>query len=161
MAGQVPVAAPRSRPFAIHNSTFIIHNFPPLPLSLFSTPNPSCLLSSLLRADGRSTLFKSGRRMELENLTQLVSQLSPEEQSAIRECIAFLKERHGKQPETAFWRQSTNSSPLIPNCFAGSPSDGLSASRLSTRGALCFGTQPIASACGSSIFGLPFIIHNS
>jgi hypothetical protein len=37
-----------------------------------------------------------------ENLTQLVSQLSPEEQSAVRAFIAFLKERNGKQPESAF-----------------------------------------------------------
>ena len=40
--------------------------------------------------------------MELENLTQLVSQLSPEEQSAVKEFITFLKERHGGQPQTAF-----------------------------------------------------------
>ncbi len=40
--------------------------------------------------------------MELENLTQLVSQLSPEEQSAVREFITYLKERHGNQPETDF-----------------------------------------------------------
>jgi len=40
--------------------------------------------------------------MEPENLTQLVSQLSPEEQSAVKEFITFLKEHHGKQPQTAF-----------------------------------------------------------
>ncbi|HLY63453.1 MAG TPA: hypothetical protein VKV95_22165 [Terriglobia bacterium] len=40
--------------------------------------------------------------MESENLTQIVSALSPEEQSAVREFIAFLKESKGMQPETAF-----------------------------------------------------------
>ena len=64
--------------------------------------------------------------MGIENLTQLVSQLSPEEQSAVREFIAFLRERHDKQPETAFLRPWTNSSPRIPSCFAGWPSDNLS-----------------------------------
>lgn len=40
--------------------------------------------------------------METDNLTQVLSQLSREEQSAVKEFIAFLKERHGRQPETAF-----------------------------------------------------------
>jgi len=44
----------------------------------------------------------SGWRMELENLTQLVSQLSPEEQSAVKEFITFLRDRHGKSPSTTF-----------------------------------------------------------
>jgi uncharacterized protein YbgA (DUF1722 family) len=40
--------------------------------------------------------------MEPEVLTQLVSQLSAEEQSAVKEFITFLRERRGKQPQTAF-----------------------------------------------------------
>ncbi len=36
--------------------------------------------------------------MKPENLTQLVSELSPEEQSAVREFIIFLKSRHQDQP---------------------------------------------------------------
>jgi hypothetical protein len=40
--------------------------------------------------------------MTPEDLTQLVSQLSPAEQSAVKEFIAFLKERRGKASETAF-----------------------------------------------------------
>jgi hypothetical protein len=40
--------------------------------------------------------------MTPEDLSQLVSQLSPAEQSAVKEFIAFLKERRGKAPETAF-----------------------------------------------------------
>jgi hypothetical protein len=40
--------------------------------------------------------------MEPEVLTQLVSQLSAEEQSAVKEFITFLKERRAKQPQTAF-----------------------------------------------------------
>ena len=34
--------------------------------------------------------------MQLEELSQLVSELSPAEQSAVREFISFLKERNGK-----------------------------------------------------------------
>ncbi len=40
--------------------------------------------------------------MASEELNQLVSQLSPEEQSAVKDFIAFLKERNGKAPETSF-----------------------------------------------------------
>jgi arsenate reductase-like glutaredoxin family protein len=40
--------------------------------------------------------------MTREELTQLVSQLSAEEQSAVREFIAFLKERNGKASQSAF-----------------------------------------------------------
>jgi hypothetical protein len=40
--------------------------------------------------------------MEAEDLGQLVSQLSPEEQSAVRDFIIFLKERNGKSPRTTF-----------------------------------------------------------
>ena len=40
--------------------------------------------------------------MKAEDLGQLVSQLSPEEQSAVRDFITFLKERNGKLPETSF-----------------------------------------------------------
>jgi arsenate reductase-like glutaredoxin family protein len=40
--------------------------------------------------------------MEAEDLTQLVSELSPAEQSAVREFITFLKERNGKTPQTSF-----------------------------------------------------------
>ena len=42
------------------------------------------------------------QHMEPEDLTQLVSELSPAEQSAVREFIAFLKERSGRAPEAAF-----------------------------------------------------------
>ncbi len=38
--------------------------------------------------------------MDSEELTQLVSQLSPEEQSAVKEFVAYLKER--KAPRTSF-----------------------------------------------------------
>ena len=40
--------------------------------------------------------------MKPEELTQLVSELSPAEQSAVREFITFLKERNGKSAETSF-----------------------------------------------------------
>jgi hypothetical protein len=40
--------------------------------------------------------------MRPEDLTQLVSELSPAEQSAVREFITFLKERNGKSPEASF-----------------------------------------------------------
>ena len=40
--------------------------------------------------------------MKAEDLTQLVSELSPAEQSAVREFIAFLKERNGKRPDMSF-----------------------------------------------------------
>jgi hypothetical protein len=40
--------------------------------------------------------------MKPEELTQLVSQLSPAEQSAVKDFIAFLKERRSKVPESAF-----------------------------------------------------------
>jgi hypothetical protein len=40
--------------------------------------------------------------MNAEDLTQLVFEHSPAEQSAVREFIAFLKERNGKLPETSF-----------------------------------------------------------
>ena len=37
-----------------------------------------------------------------EDLNELVSELSPAEQSAVRDFIAFLKERNGKSPEISF-----------------------------------------------------------
>jgi hypothetical protein len=40
--------------------------------------------------------------MKPEDLTQLVSELSPAELSAVREFITFLKERNGRSPETSF-----------------------------------------------------------
>ena len=40
--------------------------------------------------------------MNLEDLTQLVSDLSPVEQAAVRQFITFLKERNGGAPETSF-----------------------------------------------------------
>ncbi len=40
--------------------------------------------------------------MNPRNLAELVSQLSPEEQSAVEAFIAFLRERKGKSPETPF-----------------------------------------------------------
>ncbi len=43
-----------------------------------------------------------GWRMKAEDLVQLVSQLSPAEQSAVREFITFLKEPNGKLPKTSF-----------------------------------------------------------
>ena len=43
-----------------------------------------------------------GWHMSPEDLSQLVSELSPGEQSAVKEFITFLKERNGKSPETSF-----------------------------------------------------------
>lgn len=40
--------------------------------------------------------------VEAESLTQIISELSTEEQSAVREFIAFLKEQHRQQPTVAF-----------------------------------------------------------
>jgi hypothetical protein len=40
--------------------------------------------------------------MEPEDIIQLVSELSPAEQSVVREFIAFLKRGNGKSPETSF-----------------------------------------------------------
>ncbi len=40
--------------------------------------------------------------MKAEDLVQIVSELSPTEQSAVREFIAFLKERQSQQPATTF-----------------------------------------------------------
>jgi hypothetical protein len=40
--------------------------------------------------------------MRPKDLGQLVSELSPAEQSAVKEFIVFLKERNGKPPETSF-----------------------------------------------------------
>lgn len=40
--------------------------------------------------------------MEAETLAQIVLELSPEEQSAVKEFIAFLKERQSQQPATTF-----------------------------------------------------------
>lgn len=40
--------------------------------------------------------------MSPEDLSQLVSELSPAERSAVKEFITFLKESHGKSPETSF-----------------------------------------------------------
>jgi hypothetical protein len=37
-----------------------------------------------------------------EDLSQLVSELSPAKQYAVKEFITFLKERNGKSPETCF-----------------------------------------------------------
>jgi hypothetical protein len=40
--------------------------------------------------------------MKVESLARIVSDLSPEEQSAVREFIAFLKKRQSQQPATTF-----------------------------------------------------------
>jgi hypothetical protein len=40
--------------------------------------------------------------MSPADFSQLVSELSPAERSAVEEFIAFLKERNGKVPETSF-----------------------------------------------------------
>ncbi|MBZ5515626.1 MAG: hypothetical protein LAN62_12455 [Acidobacteriia bacterium] len=40
--------------------------------------------------------------MDSEDLNELVSQLSAEEQSAVKEFITFLKDRNGKLAQTAF-----------------------------------------------------------
>lgn len=37
-----------------------------------------------------------------KDLSQIVSQLSPEEQSAVKEFIAFLRERHAKPADASF-----------------------------------------------------------
>lgn len=39
--------------------------------------------------------------MKAENLTQIVSELSPEEQAAVKEFIAYLRERSGRQRGSA------------------------------------------------------------
>jgi len=60
------------------------------------------LSSLLLAAYRKSILFLFGWRMKPEGLSQLVSELSPAEQSAVKEFITFLKERNGKLPKTSF-----------------------------------------------------------
>jgi arsenate reductase-like glutaredoxin family protein len=40
--------------------------------------------------------------MSPEDLSQIVSELSPAQRSAVKEFITFLKERNGKSPETSF-----------------------------------------------------------
>ncbi len=40
--------------------------------------------------------------MKQEDLTRLISHLSPAEQSAVREFISFLKDRGRKAPDTPF-----------------------------------------------------------
>lgn len=40
--------------------------------------------------------------MKVESLAQIVSDLSPEEQAAVRDFIAFLKERQSQHPTTTF-----------------------------------------------------------
>jgi hypothetical protein len=40
--------------------------------------------------------------MKPEELSQLVSELSPAEQSAVKDFITFLKERSGKLPQSSF-----------------------------------------------------------
>jgi hypothetical protein len=40
--------------------------------------------------------------MKAESLTQIISELSPAEQSAVREFIAFLKDQHSHQPTVTF-----------------------------------------------------------
>ena len=40
--------------------------------------------------------------MSPQDLSQIVSQLSAEEQSAVKEFIAFLRERHEKSPGASF-----------------------------------------------------------
>jgi hypothetical protein len=40
--------------------------------------------------------------MTFEDLIHLVEELTPAEQTAVRQFIAFLKERNGKSPETSF-----------------------------------------------------------
>jgi hypothetical protein len=40
--------------------------------------------------------------MKPGDLSQLISDLSPAEQSAVKEFITFLKERNGKSPRTSF-----------------------------------------------------------
>ena len=40
--------------------------------------------------------------MDAESLTQIVSQLTTEEQSAVREFISYLKEQHRQPPTVTF-----------------------------------------------------------
>jgi hypothetical protein len=40
--------------------------------------------------------------MKPEDVSQLISELSPAEQSAVKEFIAFLKERNGRLPQASF-----------------------------------------------------------
>jgi hypothetical protein len=53
-------------------------------------------------AHRRSILFLFGWRMKPEDLSQLVSELSPAEQSAVKEFVTFVKERNGELPQTSF-----------------------------------------------------------
>jgi len=67
------------------------------PVTLIWSPVPSFVLScGLLVRSAGGILEMSGCRMNPEDLTQLVSDLSPAEQSAVREFISFLRERNGK-----------------------------------------------------------------
>jgi len=71
------------------------------PVTLIWSPVPSFVLScGLLVRSAGGILEMSGCRMNPEDLTQLVSDLSPAEQSAVRQFIAFLK--GGKPPEPNF-----------------------------------------------------------
>jgi len=56
----------------------------------------------LLAAYRWGILLLFGWRMKPEDLSQLVSELSPAEQSAVKEFITFLKERNGELPQTSF-----------------------------------------------------------
>jgi hypothetical protein len=47
-------------------------------------------------------LFLLGWHLIPEDLSQLVSDLSPADQSAVKEFIPFLKQRNGKLPGTSF-----------------------------------------------------------
>lgn len=60
-----------------------------------------CLSQYRLRAVA-AILVSFGCPMKPEDLTQLVADLSPAEQSAVRQFIRFLKERNGKTPEISF-----------------------------------------------------------
>ena len=44
----------------------------------------------------------TGCDVKAESLTQIISELSAEEQTAVREFIAFLKEQHSQQPSVTF-----------------------------------------------------------
>jgi hypothetical protein len=51
---------------------------------------------------GRVILSLFGCGMKTEDLTQIVAELSPEEQTAVREFVAFLKEHQNKKPAVTF-----------------------------------------------------------
>ena len=117
--------------------------------------------SSLPAAYRRSILFLFGEHMNPEDLSQLVSDLSPAEQSAVKEFITFLKERNGKSPETSFQAAIEEFIAAHPELLVGSPSDALPFPSRCTRRArtpdrsVWRGTGHPRPRCHRRVFGRP------